>query len=295
MTLWWCCAGVKRTTHYCNLKTKEAILKLSFTCIGHNENQHLQELLPQLLKVGFEVVYVDCESTDGSFETAEALGCRVFRRPNLKNLNVNKSFAMEQVQGDWIFYVDPDERFPKELLDEVFQAIENPQVNAYRLSRKNHFFGFWLRHGGQFPDTQLRIFKKGFGAFANKHVHESLQITGKVGRLKNAMEHYPYLTITQYLKKFDFYAGFEANFLFQNGVRPSWKNHFKYLMWKPKVRFIRRYFLKGGFRDGIPGFFAALFDAVGWACRYLKLWEMCSAEDPGKKVPFDQIERASES
>jgi len=249
-------------------------MKISFTCIGHKEKDHLEALLPTLKPWAHEIIYVDCESEDGSFEVAEAQGCRVFRRPNLKNLNINKSFAMEQATGDWIFYVDPDERFPDSLLKEVQEAIKNPEINAYRLSRKNHFFGVWLKYGGQYPDTQLRIFRVGCGSFANAHVHESLKIEGRVGRLKNAMEHYPYLTISQYFKKFDFYAGFEAEFLYKNGVSTSWGNHFKFLLWKPKTRFFRRYVVKSGWRDGFPGLFAALFDAMGWITRYFKLWEL---------------------
>jgi len=84
-------------------------MNLSITIIGHNEVEHLRELLPQL-KWAHEIVYVDCESHDGSLEVARELGCRVFSRPNNTNLNVNKSYAMEQANGDWVFYVDPDER-----------------------------------------------------------------------------------------------------------------------------------------------------------------------------------------
>ena len=261
-------------------------MKLSFTCIGRNEKEHIKELLPQLMAWGDEVIYVDCESEDGSYEEAEKMGCKVFRRENNRNLNVNKSFAMEQASGEWIFYVDPDERFSEALLKEVKNKIEQSDCNAFKLCRKNHFFGKWLQHGGQYPDKQLRLFKKGYGSFANKHVHESLNIQGRIGLLDEPMEHYPYLSVSQFLKKFDFYSGFEADYLYEQGVRPSWKNHIKYLWWKPETRFLRRYFLKGGFRDGIPGLFAALFDAAGWITRYVKLWERVkrsSLKSPFKK------------
>ena len=81
-------------------------MNLSVTIIGHNEVDHLRELLPQL-KWATEIVYVDCESQDDSLEVARDLGCRVFSSPNNTNLNVNKIYAMEQPSGDWVFYVDP--------------------------------------------------------------------------------------------------------------------------------------------------------------------------------------------
>lgn len=249
-------------------------MKLSITCIGHNEAYHLKELLPELLKWGDEVIYVDCESDDGSFELAQSLGCRVFSRPNDMNLNVNKSYAMEQATGDWIFYVDPDERFEKPLIDEINYKITLTTASAFKLPRRNHFFGHWLQHGGQYPDVQLRLFKKGKGEFPNEHVHESLKIDGKIEVLTNPMLHYPYLTISQFLKKMDFYSSFEAKHLFDKGVRPSFGNSIKFLFLKPKSRIFRRWIIKGGFRDGIPGLFAAVFDGVGWMLRYFKLWEM---------------------
>ena len=174
---------------------------------------------------------------------------------------------------------------PEALLAEVAEVIQNPEINAYKLDRKNHFFGVWLRHGGQYPDTQLRLFRQGKGSFANAHVHESLKIDGRIGKLKQSMEHYPYLTVSQYMKKFDFYAGFEAGFLWDKGVRPGFWTFCKYVLWKPKVRFFRRYILKGGFRDGVPGLFAALFDAMGWVTRYFKLWE--KAKD--HRTPKDSL------
>ncbi len=248
--------------------------KLSFTCIGHNEVDHLRELLPDLLRWGYEVIYVDCESADGSYELAQSLGCKVYRRENNMNLNVNKSFAMEQASGDWIFYVDPDERLSQNLITEIQNKISTTTASAFKLPRKNYFFGQWLKHGGQYPDHQLRLFSRGKAHFPNQHVHESLKIQGSVEMLDHPMNHYPYLTISQFLKKMDFYSSFEAQHLYKKGVKTSPINAIKYLFLKPKSRIIRRYILKGGFRDGVAGLFAATFDAVGWMLRYFKLWEM---------------------
>ncbi|MCP4749915.1 MAG: glycosyltransferase family 2 protein [Proteobacteria bacterium] len=249
--------------------------KLSFTCIGYNEEQHIRQLLPKLLEYGDEVVYVDAESDDNSFDVAQTMGCRTFSRPNNPNLNVNKSFGIDQTSCEWIFYIDPDERLPEELLAEIRNVVDsNPVENGYKLARRNHFFGQWLKYGGQYPDIQTRLFRKGCARFDNLHVHEKLRIDGKIGKLKHDMHHHPYLDISQYLSKFDFYSTFEANFLSNNKVRLSFKNHYYYLVHKPFNRFFRRFVIKRGYKDGIPGFFAAAFDAAGWMTRYIKLWEI---------------------
>jgi len=247
--------------------------KLSITIIGHNEVQHLKELLPTLHWAD-EVIYVDCESADNSIELAKEAGCRIFSRPNNPNLNLNKSYAMEQVSGGWIFYLDPDERISEELATEIQRQIQSDSPHsAFQLNRRNHYFGQWLRHGSQYPDKQLRFFRTGKAQFPNQQVHEKLQVAGSIGSLENDLLHYPYLDINQFFKKFSFYTGVEADYLQKSNTSLNLQNHLRYFLFRPWTRFFRRYFLKGGFRDGIPGLFCALFDALNIMVRYFKLWE----------------------
>ncbi len=246
---------------------------LSVTIIGFNEEEHLTELLPTLHWAD-EVIYVDCGSSDRSVEIADKNDCRTFNKPNNPNLNINKSYALEQAEGEWIFYLDPDERIPEALAKNIMTTIRQPQnCKAFLLKRRNHYFGKWLRFGSQYPDLQLRLFKKGHGMFPQKHVHEKLEIDGEIGHLKSDLLHYPYQSISQYLAKFDFYTSFEADFLYHRGIKPSWQRTCRYLIFLPSLRFLRRYFFKMGFRDGWQGLFAALFDALNFAVRYFKLRE----------------------
>lgn len=249
-------------------------MSISIAIIGHNEAYHLKELLPTLSWAD-EIVYVDAGSSDNSCDIASQFTSKIFRKENNPNLNVNKSFAIENTSCDWIFYLDPDERIPddlKEILLKITSSNHQEYV-AYTLPRKNYFFKKWLKYGSQYPDTQLRLFKKGYAKFPNKHVHEKLTVNGKIGHIPIAMLHFPYLTISQYLTKFDFYTTFEANFMYQNNVKINFVNSLNYLFYKPLTRFFRRFFLKLGFLDGYYGFFAALFDALNYIVRYFKLIE----------------------
>ena len=138
-------------------------MTISITIIGHNEVDHLNELLPQL-QWSDEVIYVDCESSDGSLGKAEELGCKTFSRPNDRNLNVNKSFAMDQASGDWIFYLDPDERIPSELVEEIREIVASEtEYSAFRLKRKTIISG-----NGWSMEASTRIFSSECSAGARK-------------------------------------------------------------------------------------------------------------------------------
>ena len=189
---------------------------------------------------------------------------------------------MKQATGDWLIYIDPDERLPAKLVEEMIDAVKDTTHSAFSLNRRNFYFGNWLRHGSQYPDTQLRLFRKGKASFPNKHVHEKLVVDGSIGKLSNDMLHFPYQNIGQFLRKFDFYTGVEAKNLKDVGLEINFLNTLSFTLLKPLTRFFRRYILKGGFRDGLPGLFCALFDALNYVVRYFKLWEM-NQQNSGKR------------
>ncbi|MEE8434700.1 MAG: glycosyltransferase family 2 protein [bacterium] len=243
---------------------------IAFSLIGHNEAHNLPRCL-ESIRWADEVVYVDCASSDGSAEVARRFTERVFSRPNLANLNVNKTFGIEQTTADWVFYLDPDEVIPPALGKEIRAMIaSNPPQNAFCLPRRNFYLGSWLRHGGQYPDTQLRLFRQGRAWFPCKHVHEKLEVDGEIGSFGEAMEHYTNPTTAEVMKKLDFYSSFNADVMLSEGKRPGPGMAFRYLFWTPSSRFFRRYFLKGGFRDGWPGLTVAMFDGLENQVRFMK-------------------------
>ena len=99
-------------------------------------------------------------------------------------------------------------------------------------------------------------------------------VEGSIGKLSNDMLHFPYQNISQFLRKFNFYTGVEAEYLRDAGLEVNFLNTLSYTVLKPFTRFIRRYIFKGGFRVGLPGLFCSVFDALNYFVRYFKLWEL---------------------
>ena len=246
---------------------------IAFSIIGHDNGHQLARCL-ESVRWADEIVYVDCDSADDSLGIARRYTDRVFQRPNNSNLNVNKSYGFAQVTADWIFYLDPDEVIPPALAEEIRATIARaPSENAFALPRRNHYFGRWLRHGGQYPDMQLRLFRRGKGRFACVHVHERLEVEGSTGRLREAMWHYPCDTVQEQIRKMDFYSSFNADLLARQGVRPTAAVAFSYLVAKPLDRLLRRGILKGGFLDGWAGLIVIAISSIDFVYRFFKLWE----------------------
>jgi len=242
-----------------------AMAKISVSIIGHNEAHNLPRCLGSL-KWADEVVYVDCASADGSAELAGLSGARVFRRPNDANLNVNKQYGIDQCAGDWVLYLDPDEVVGPELAGEIKAAAGLNTHAAYLLPRRNHYFGRWLRRGGKYPDRQLRLFRRGKASFPCVDVHERLSVAGSIGRLGEALDHYPYNNSAELLRKLEFYAAAKARRA-ADGRRPV-------SLRRAARRFASGYLLGGGFLDGPQGFVSAAADLFSECLAWLKAGEI---------------------
>jgi glycosyltransferase involved in cell wall biosynthesis len=248
------------------------VVTVSACIIAHDEEASLPATLAAL-DWADEIVVVDCESGDGTAAVARRFTDRLYSRPNLANLNVNKNYAFAQATSEWILCLDADEIVSGELAREIGAVTSGgPAENSFFLVRENNWFGRVLTHGGHFPDRQLRLFRRGRGRFPERHVHERLEVKGSVGTLRTPLGHFPYRTVSQYLRKMDFYTTFEARHLLAGGASFS-VGGFLASLARAKMRFFRRYVLKRGFLDGWQGFAAAYLDFLSRMVVQFKLKE----------------------
>ena len=198
--------------------------KISAVVSAFNEEENIVDCLSSLNWVD-EIILVDNSSQDNTVKLARQFGkkVKVYRRPNLSMLNINKNFGFQKASGDWILNLDADERVSPPLKKEIQQTLSHPQADGYLIPRKNIIFGRWIRHGLWYPDEQLRLFKKGKGRFPEKHIHEKVVVQGRVGRLKNHLIHYNYRTVSQYLYKMtQLYVPAEVATFLKEGKKVYW-------------------------------------------------------------------------
>src|SRR3989475_12226445 len=118
--------------------------------ITKNEERNIRECLTSV-RWADEIVVVDAESSDCTAELAKAYTPKVFVRA-WPGYGPQKNFASAQATADWILIVDADERVSPELRDEIEAVLkEGPGVSAYRVPRRNYYYGRWIRGAGQYP------------------------------------------------------------------------------------------------------------------------------------------------
>lgn len=203
------------------------------------------------------LVILDDRSTDRTAEIAQAMGARVVRHP-FRNFAEQRDVGLRHTEGEWLFYIDTDERATPELAQEIRRAVADDTRAGWWVPRRNWIWGHEIRHGGWYPDHQLRLLRVGRARYdPARPVHEVVILDGPEGYLTQPLLHENYRTLGQYVAKQRHYTDLDAALLHERGVRPR---PWTYLA-QPLREFWRRYVTLRGYRDGLPGLMLCLWTA----------------------------------
>jgi glycosyltransferase involved in cell wall biosynthesis len=250
---------------------------LTVCLVVKDEEQNLARLLPALQGWADHLVILDTGSRDGTIALAQQYQAEVHCAVWRNNFAEAKNHVLNFAPDDWVLLLDADEIPSAKLKIEIHDALTNTGDNrAFTMPRLNHLMGRPLQHGALYPDSQIKLFRKSCTTFHPPRVHPKVVVKGEIGHLSGDLEHHPYPTIGEYLRKFDTYTTWAAEEMQAAGKRPDILMAWRWLCWRPVSRFIRRYCFKGGFRNGLPGFFMSIFDSLACIVQYIKLWDLDS-------------------
>jgi len=246
------------------------VSRVSVTIIAWNEEDRLKACLES---VGWadEIIVIDAESTDKTVQVAREFTDKIWVRP-WPGFAAQKNFALEQADGEWILSLDADERVTPELRSRIDAIVRaGGPADGYSIPRRNLFWGAWVRHGGLYPDYQLRLFRRGAGRFVDSAVHESVLVAGRVEKVVEPLLHHSYRGLDDFVKRSNRYSTLAAAELVKWGDRPRLLG----LALRPLGRFLSMYVLRVGFLDGWRGFVLAVLYANYVFLRMAKAWEAC--------------------
>jgi glycosyltransferase involved in cell wall biosynthesis len=229
-----------------------AMARLSVAVVALNEEERLRACLESVVWAD-ELVVVDAGSSDKTVAIAREFTDRVLFRA-WDGYGTQKNFALGQCHGDWLLSLDADERVSDPLRDEIQAILRNGgREVGYYVPRRNLFQGRWLRNGGLYPDWQLRLFRRGRGAFLERAVHESVRVDGPTARLRAPLVHESYRSIGDAVARLNRYSDLAASELALSGRGGSLLD----LLGRPAWRFLSMYLGRAGFLDGWRGLILA--------------------------------------
>lgn len=241
---------------------------LSAVLITCNEEANIERCL---IGVSFadEIIIVDSFSMDRTVEIARKFTDKITQR-EFTGFADQKSAALSLATQEWVLIVDADEVITKELSQEIVTAVKSVKYDAYRIPRMTSFLGKQIRHCGWYPDYIVRLARKRSVRYSDSLVHETLEVNGSCGTLRNPIIHYSYATMDDYSRKMVSYARAAA----QQRLREGRQCRISDLVLSPGLTFLKKYLLKQGYRDGLHGFVISALTACSVLLRYSMLWDL---------------------
>jgi len=265
---------------------QNAITVLIYT---RNEEKNIVDCIKSAKLLTANVILIDMESQDKTIELAKELGITIHNFPYSYYVEPARKFGIEMAKTDWVLILDADERITQELAKEINKVIFShsglsridsgvvpietglPRMTSYyKISRKNIFAGKqWLKHGGWWPDQQIRLINKQYFVDWPSQIHSTPKIKGNCGFLQQPLLHLFHGDLETMVDKTINFENIESDLLFKANKPVTIITFFR----KFFGELFRRLIVKKGFLDGIIGIMESIYQAYSKTITYLLLYE----------------------
>lgn len=158
--------------------------QISLVVIAKNEAANIERCLRSVPFAAESIVVVDDKSDDATAEIARRCGARVSIEA-WRGFREQKTHAAAMASHDWILSLDADEALSDELIRELgvwLASGDHASIDGVEFPRLSFNLGRWIRHGGWYPDVQLRLYHRGRAKWEAGHLHERVR-GARVARL----------------------------------------------------------------------------------------------------------------
>ena len=242
--------------------------------ICKNEEDNIEDAIKSILWCD-EVIVVDAFSTDKTVDIIKKHSVILFQN-EWKGFADQRRFVLSKVNTEWAFSIDADERCTGELESEIRQIISQKDLkeNGFLIPRKSFFLNKWIKHGGWYPNYQLRVFRKSSADVSDRQVHESYTVKGLTGKLKNDLLHYTVTSLSEFVTRINKYSDLSAA-----EKMDKKKIGFFDILILPRIAFLKQFIIKGNFLDGTEGLMVSKFHMITKLLNYMKIRELQSKTD----------------
>ena len=246
--------------------------RLSVAIIAFNEERNIERCLLSVRDVADEIVVVDSGSKDNTEAICKKYSVRFIEHPFEGHIQ-QKNYAIEQCSGDFILSLDSDEALSEELKKSILsEKAKGFSSIVYKFNRLSNYCGHWVRYCGWYPDTKVRLVKKGTALWGGVNPHDEL-ISNSLSNtihLKGDLLHYTIASREEHYKQVEFFSTIGAQEAYKKGKKSNWL----IILIKTSFKFFRDYFIKLGFLDGPTGFTISRISAYATYKKYLKLKQL---------------------
>lgn len=277
---------------------------ISVVIIAYNEANHIGRCIDSVADIASEILVVDSFSTDNTQVIAASKGARVIQHAFEGHIQ-QKNWAKDQATFDWVLSLDADECLSPPLRHNLKNAIQQGLIygktKGYVFSRLNHLGQRAIRGCGWYPDKKMRLWDRSAGTWTGKNPHDKFVIEShyNTGSIEGDILHYTYPNLDAVKKqaiKFGKIGGAALRSFWNiEDSGTAWKRFFwprrsgMYFIFFFKLftaglsRFVRNYFIKGGWKYGKDGLVICYWQMAEATLKYT--WALFGNNNNSNPVP----------
>jgi (heptosyl)LPS beta-1,4-glucosyltransferase len=247
--------------------------KISAIIVVKDNPPYLAKTLQSIDKIVDEIVIVDIGMDNElrkTFDGSKKIKVKTIKEP-VPYVELIREKTKSFAAHENILFLDPDEIVTPRLAEILVQNVG--KYDYFRIPRKNLIFGRFIKHSRWWPDYQVRFFKKNKIKWPTI-IHRQPEVKGSELLVEatedNALLHYNYQNLDEYLGKAQRYAKHEAKEFIDNNKALSLRETVR----RSLNEFFSRYFAGEGYKDGGQGFVLACFQMFYYFLVYFYYLEM---------------------
>lgn len=282
------------------------MLDLTIIILTYNEEEHIGRTISNALRLTSNIVVVDSNSTDKTTEIALNFGVEIrqYRWDSNSNWSKKMNWSLENnpFNTKWIMRLDADEYMTDEYITTIIELLpqQGSEISAISVNRREYFMRRWMKHGGIYPKSMIRIIKRGKAHYENRLLDEHVEVSeGIILYLNIDLCDDRQISLSDWINKHNSYSLKEAIMLIDNDIDifESLNNNLKIdtnslkkrkkknlyaklpLFWRAWLYFFYRYFVKMAFLDGVEGFIYSFFQCLWYRiladAKVFEIYKIC--------------------
>jgi len=255
-------------------------LPISVTIICKNEADRIQETINAVEGWVDEIIVIDSGSTDGTQEIVTKTSAKLYFN-EWQGYGQQKRFAEDLATNDWILNIDSDERVLPRLRDELIENFNacSDELDAYKIPILDRFL-ITNQLSTYKPYNPVRLYRKSVGRYRDSTIHDRVVLPegARVQQLKNPIAHDSVKSFRHRVEKMNDYTDAQVEDMVvkarkQSGLR---------LVGEFWISFLKCYFLRGYWKNGLIGYIYSINFAYSRFLRGIKFleWASKNAEAP---------------
>ncbi len=256
---------------------------LSVVVITKNEEARIKTCL-ESVKWADELIVLDNGSSDKTPHIARQFTDQVFIFGDL-DFSSLRNKGMEKAKGEWVLFVDSDERVTNSLAEEIKILVNSTNISAYAICRRNIIFGKEVKNGPFWPDWMIRLLKKeSFETWVGK-VHEYPKFKGDLGYSENYLIHLTHRNLDQVVLKSLEWSKIDAKLrLDAKHPKMSGWRFLRILI----TELLNQGIVRKGFSNGTIGVIDTILQTFSMLMTYIRLWQLQQSK-PLEKI-YDELD-----